>query len=219
MTIKMPSTLLPACLGVMILIVSSCSSSRFYKGFEYRGSPSAPDMSGQIVADPKTTNEALLEEPGSVTPSNNENSYLPADAPANPASAASLNDEFQDQPENLKLVATVTLDEARKLSKAEAGNPHTSLAKNVVSKLEASGQISSLTAKQEKKLLKATSRMDKKMKKQGQEIDWKNNSGLELFFMIMAIIGLVLGIVSVGFGWFIFIVFAGLWLYWKLVKD
>jgi hypothetical protein len=130
-----------------------------------------------------------------------------------------LNDEFQDQPENLKLVATVTLDEARKLSKAEAGNPHTSLAKNVVSKLEASGQISSLTAKQEKKLLKATSRMDKKMKKQGQEIDWKNNSGLELFFMIMAIIGLVLGIVSVGFGWFIFIVFAGLWLYWKLVKD
>jgi hypothetical protein len=61
--------------------------------------------------------------------------------------------------------------------------------------------------------------MDKKLKKQGNEIDWRNNTPLELFFMIMAIAGLVLGIVGVSFGWFVFIVFAGIWLYFKLVVD
>jgi len=29
----------------------------------------------------------------------------------------------------------------------------------------------------------------------------------------------VLGIVGLAFGWFMFIVFGGLWLYWKLVED
>jgi len=91
--------------------------------------------------------------------------------------------------------------------------------KKVTKRMVETGQISSLTAREEKKLDRAAAKMDKKLKKQGNEIDWRNNTPLELFFMIMAIAGLVLGIVGVSFGWFVFIVFAGIWLYFKLVVD
>jgi hypothetical protein len=123
------------------------------------------------------------------------------------------------QQEEVNMVADVAIKEARKMSGEEKEITHTSLAKEVTGSLVESGKIMPLNARQEKKLSKVLSKMDQKMKKQGKEIDWKNNSGLELFFMIMAIAGLVLGIIGQGFGWFVFIVFAGLWLYWKLVKD
>jgi hypothetical protein len=123
------------------------------------------------------------------------------------------------QPETVQKMLEATLEKMQATGIPEKGLTPANLASELASGLAASGQISPLTARQEKKLQKLASRMDRKMKKQGKEIDWKNNSDLELFFMIMAIAGLVLGILTVGFGWFVFIVFAGLWLYWKLVKD
>ena len=91
--------------------------------------------------------------------------------------------------------------------------------KKVSKKLTEEGQINALTRQQEKKLDKMASKMDKKLKKEGKDIDWRHNTPLELFFMIMSIAGLVLGIVGVSFGWFVFIVFGGIWLYFKLVED
>lgn len=77
----------------------------------------------------------------------------------------------------------------------------------------------STKAVQEKTLRKLSARMEKKLRKQGNEIDFRNNTPLELFFMIMAGAGLVLGIFGIGLGWFVFIVAGGIWLYYKLVVN
>jgi hypothetical protein len=201
---------LPAAFLVLVVLVSSCGSSRFYKGYAYRGSASAPDVSGETVQAPASNAPALIVRDEAVEQSAAE---------INLSEAQALVDQASDQPEEVKMVADATIREIRKSSVEGQEISHASLAKQVTGSLAASGQIQPLTAQQEKKLAKATAKMDRKLKQQGKEIDWKNNTGLELFFMIMAIAGLVLGIASVGFGWFVFIVFAGLWLYWKLVKD
>lgn len=201
---------LPAFLLALVIIASSCGSSRFYKGYTYQGSAAAPDVSGETHPVPATENQPPVTGNEAVKPST-------AETPVNASPAmAALAD---DQREEVNLVADVAIMEARKMSGEEKEITHRSLAKEVTGSLVESGKIMPLNAKQEKKLSKFVSKMDRKMKKQGREIDWKNNSGLELFFMIMAIAGLVLGIIGQGFGWFVFIVFAGLWLYWKLVKD
>ena len=72
---------------------------------------------------------------------------------------------------------------------------------------------------QEKAMKKLTARMERKLRKQGNEIDFRNNTPLELFLMIMSGAGLVLGIFGIGLGWFVFIVAGGIWLYYKLVVN
>lgn len=57
----------------------------------------------------------------------------------------------------------------------------------------------------------------RKMERQPPDIDWGNNTSMEWFFLIMSGVGLVVGILGVGIGWFAFLVFGGLWLYRKLV--
>jgi len=111
------------------------------------------------------------------------------------------------------------MEEANRLAGEGKEINHRNLTKNLGQRLVEEGKIPAISPEQERKMTRLAARMDKKQKKQGKEIDWKNNSGLELFFMIMSIGGLVLGIIGVGIGWFVFIVFAGLWLYFKLVRD
>jgi hypothetical protein len=127
--------------------------------------------------------------------------------------------QAEDQPSSVREVAASALGDASRMAADGKSITHQSLAREVTATMVASGKIQPLNPQHQQKLDKLTARMDQKLQQQGREIDWKNNTGLELFFMIMAIAGLVLGIVGVAFGWFVFIVFAGLWLYWKLVKD
>jgi hypothetical protein len=96
---------------------------------------------------------------------------------------------------------------------------HRELVQQITARLESRGVIHSLSSRQETKLAKWSRKLDHKAKKQGKEIDFRNNTPLELFFMIMAIAGLVMGILGLSWGWLMFVVFGGLWLYYKLVVD
>lgn len=127
--------------------------------------------------------------------------------------------QADDLPSPVREMAESALDDAARMTAEGKAISHQSLAREMTSRMVSEGKMQPLNAKQQHKLDRLTEKMDKKLQQQGREIDWKNNTGLELFFMIMAIGGLVLGIIGVAFGWFVFIVFAGLWLYWKLVKD
>jgi hypothetical protein len=80
-------------------------------------------------------------------------------------------------------------------------------------------QGKALSARQEKRIEKVARKTERLLGRSGPDIDFRNNTPLELFFMIMSAAGLVLGIFGVGFGWFVFIVFGGIWLYYKLVVD
>jgi hypothetical protein len=197
---------LPLFIAITILMFTSCSSSRFYKDYQYTPREQAPDISGteesSLEKAPEKEKVVITESPASyekeITGSHRQ--------------TAENTQKMQQVVQAFKEEMVLQQDAPEKTTNRE-------MMKKVTKRMVENGQISSLTAREEKKLDRAAAKMDKKLKKQGNEIDWRNNTPLELFFMIMAIAGLVLGIVGVSFGWFVFIVFAGIWLYFKLVVD
>jgi hypothetical protein len=203
---KNSSFFLPLFTVVLIMMFTSCSSSRFYKDYQYTPREQAPDISGTEEAPmekgPKKEKTVLTE---TLVSDNKENTVSPQQTADNTQKMQQIVNAFKEE-------MVLQQDAPEKTTNRE-------MMKKVTNRLVETGQISSLTTREEKKLDRAAAKMDKKLKKQGNEIDWRNNTPLELFFMIMAIAGLVLGIVGVSFGWFVFIVFAGIWLYFKLVVD
>jgi hypothetical protein len=199
------------------IVSASCGSARIYKGYGYAGSQHAPDMGGQAAGAPtvQVTPPVSTDAVVPVTQSDD----IPPQVDTKTADIQTMISQAEDQPAPVREVAAAALGDASRMAADGRAITHQSLAREVTSTMVASGKIQPLSPRHQEKLDKLTARMDQKLQQQGREIDWKNNTGLELFFMIMAIAGLVLGIVGVAFGWFVFIVFAGLWLYWKLVKD
>jgi hypothetical protein len=194
----------------MIIGFFSCSSSRMYKNYTYSPKENAPDMGGFVQASPEERSNTHI--------------YEPVKTPLSPQSEAGSISPFSDlinveNQEKMDLVRKTFKEEMALLQESGENVSNRELIKKVTSKLTETGQIKPLSKTQEKKLNQVAVKMDKKLKKQGNGIDWRNNTPLELFFMIMSIAGLVLGIVGLAFGWFIFIVFGGLWLYFKLVED
>ena len=203
---KKSSFFLPLFIVIMIMLFTSCSSSRFYKDYQYTPREQAPDISGKEEAPLEKAPEkekAVKSETGVSEDKESTVSHQPT---------AENIQKIQQVVQAFKEEIVLQQDVSEKTTNRE-------MMKKVTKRMVETGQISSLTPREEKKLDRAAAKMDKKLKKQGNEIDWRNNTPLELFFMIMAIAGLVLGIVGVSFGWFVFIVFAGIWLYFKLVVD
>jgi hypothetical protein len=199
------------------IVSASCGSARLYKGYGYTGSQHAPDMGGQAASAPAEQVTPSVSTAAIIPVTQSEEN--PAQQDTKTADIQSLISQADDQPAPIRDAAAAALGDASRMAADGRAITHQSLAREVTSTMVASGKIQPLSPRHQEKLDKLTARMDQKLQQQGREIDWKNNTGLELFFMIMAIAGLVLGIVGVAFGWFVFIVFAGLWLYWKLVKD
>lgn len=190
--------------------IFSCSSSRMYKNYTYSPKENAPDMGGSVLSSPEEKTKIQ--------------SYEQVNNPSSTGSesAAIVPDKYLNDIENkekIDLVQKAFKEEMVLVKESGENTSHQELIKKVISKLTETGQIETLSKTQEKKLNRLATKMDKKLKKQGNGIDWRNNTPLELFFMIMSIAGLILGIFSLPFFWFVFIVFGGLWLYFKLVVD
>lgn len=194
----------------MMAAMFSCSSSRLYKNYTYSPKENAPDMGGSILVTPEeksntytyervNTPSTTVSEGAAIVPNTNLN-------------------EIENK-EKIELVQKAFKEEMALIQESGENTSNKELIKKVTEKLTGTGHIEPLSKTQQKKLNQLAVKMDKKLKKQGNGIDWRNNTPLELFFMIMSIAGLVLGIVGLAFGWFVFIVFGGLWLYFKLVED
>jgi len=188
----------------------SCSSSRMYKNYTYTPKENAPDMGGNIQSSPEQRPIRFTNEPAQVQ-SSVPAEIAPISTPTDLMAAENI--------EKIALVQKTFKEELVLMEESGEKASNKELIKKVNAKLTETGQINHLSKKEEKKLNKLAVKMDKKSKKQGDGIDWRHNTNLELFFMIMSIAGLVLGIVGQPFGWFMFIIFGGLWLYWKLVMD
>jgi hypothetical protein len=197
---------LPLFIVIMIMMFTSCSSSRFYKDYQYTPREQAPDISG--------TEETPLEKA-----SEKEKAVITETQGSDDKENTVSHQQTAENSQKMQLVVQAFKEEMVLQQDAQEITTNREIMKKVTKRMVATGQISSLTTREEKKLDRAAVKMDKKLKKRGNEIDWRNNTPLELLFMIMAIAGLVLGIVGVSFGWFVFIVFAGIWLYFKLVVD
>jgi uncharacterized protein YfkK (UPF0435 family) len=72
-----------------------------------------------------------------------------------------------------------------------------------------------LTQKQQKKLNKIARIIEHKAT--FSSINWEPETNVELFFLMGAGLGLLVGLLSIGLGWFVFTVFGLLYLYYKLV--
>jgi hypothetical protein len=194
-------------------VLASCSASRHIEGFYYHSPTNAPDI--------KARNEAIRFDKVEVLP----------------AGQKSQNDILEEEMENIHVVADkisrklspVEKDKMQKISGAfisesriqqENGTVLTNqeLVEKVTNSLVSNGTINPLSERDSKKLDRLARKLDKKIQKDGKDIDVKNNTNLELFFLIMGVAGLVLGILGVWFGWLLLVVFGGLYLYYKLVK-
>lgn len=187
----------------------SCSSARFYKDYSYAPKGQVPDINGENK--PSTQETDVKKSSAAVLHITEAETSL----------VAETNQKSQEFTENEKTEQIVLAFKEEMAVQQELNEKvsNRQLMKKVSQRLTDEGKISPLSKTQEKKLDRMASKMDKKLKKEGNGIDYKNNTPLELFFMIMSIAGLVLGILAVHWGWFIFIVFGGLWLYFKLVED
>jgi hypothetical protein len=193
----------------IIIVYTSCSSARFYKDYSYVPREQAPDISAE--------NQPSTQEPdvkkSSPTLVNSPRPETSLMVPANQESQELVNDEKMEQVIlSFKEEMAVQQELHEKVSNRQ-------LIKKVSQRLTQEGKISPLSKNQENKLDRMATKMDKKLKKADKGIDFAHNTPLELFFMIMGIVGLVVGIIGQPIGWFVFIVFAGLWLYFKLVED
>jgi membrane-associated HD superfamily phosphohydrolase len=200
------SRFLVVTLTIAALMVS-CSSSK-YAGYGYRPNSKAPDIASGNETAVRTKNEIKLQEASS-----SEDKIV---AEATEKMNKSLSSEEKDKFKKIDEAFHNELNEQRKSGEITSNRE---LMHTVTKKLTDEGTIEKLTPSQEKKLDKLTLKMDKKVLKQGKEIDATHNTNLELFFLIMAVAGLVLGILGVWLGWLLLVVFGGLWLYYKLVRD
>jgi hypothetical protein len=191
----------------------ACSTSRQSGGFSYQSNANAPAISHGIEAPAVAINRAVISA-----------------SPAEPDKSGSEIQAIHAMTEKISRKLTKAEQEKiHKISEAmiresqfrnESGTPTTNreLVKTVTEKLVSDRAIDQISARDMKKLDRLAFKLDKKLQKEGKDIDVKNNTNLELFFMIMGIAGLILGILGVWVGWLLFVVFGGLWLYYKLVK-
>lgn len=211
--------LLNTCKTILVLAITihsivSCSSSRQSQGFKYRTTVEAPDIglgSQAIKLEYKAvrTNREIHEN--NIPSEEFRELKFPGDKVTGKLSGL-------EKEKMIKITEAVRNEYRQQL---ENGAPMTNreLVKKITETLVSNGTIDHLSNSGMKKLDRLAKKMDKKLLKQEKDIDVKNNTNLELFFLIMGIAGLVLGILGVWIGWLLLVVFGGLYLYYKLVKD
>jgi len=188
---------------------SSCGVARYQKDMlRYVRNPSGPDMGSDAPA--SFGGSGMIKETDPVETST-----------GNTASAAGITFRQADT-EAVSQDAIAGQVQVSRMVDEPATNPDAAATESLQADLQRNAvahHMPSAGGVQEKAVKKLTARMERKLRKQGNEIDFRNNTPLELFLMIMSGAGLVLGIFGIGLGWFVFIVAGGIWLYYKLVVN
>jgi hypothetical protein len=194
--------------GILISFLVSCQSSRMSEGFTYSGSKHAPDMSssGQSTRPTEVPNTRSIDP---VSPDLKNADGLDR-------AVAMTQAENQDQ---ARVIAQAIKEEMAATAQSGRTVTHREMLHTVTEKLVKTGQIAPIPAENMRKMDKMARKMDQKAQKGGPDLDMRNISGIEWFFLIMSGAGLTLGIIGIALGWVVFLVFGGLFLYWKLVQD
>lgn len=191
---------LPVLILVISLVSVSCSSSRYQQGFSYQPAYAGPDVAaGQ-------SEEKITPDPLPLSNTTQLNSLSPAtDAviePSTPQAALAeiVNKEYQEAQIENKSIS------------------HREIIHKMASEYAVS-QNKQLTNKQLRKLDRYADKMEKKQRRGPEDVNWGPANNLEWFVLIGAAVGLVVGILGSGFGWFIFLGLALVYLYLKLLKN
>lgn len=181
----------------MLAAMFSCSSGRL-NGFSYRPAHPGPDMGGSIHHSTNMEQPKLEEAPvmAELTEAPSTTDHLSGITPST----------------EMSLLATVAEEQARQLGPEETVT--TREAVRTVAERYAAEKNIELTPGQYRKLDRAARKLERKQ----AEVNWGPENNLEIFLLAAAAVGLVVGIVGAAFGWFIFLVAALVYLYFKLLK-
>jgi len=193
---------------ILIALVSfSCSSSRYQQGFNYKPSYAAPDISS-VEQQPEKESATVVStvetktQNGSITEHN----------------VLTIAEPIGSSPNQQEVLASIVEKEySENASSAQPINTREKLHKMAMAFSET--QNKQLTSKQLRKLDRYASKMEKKQQKRAQDVNWGPESNLEWFVLLGAGVALVVGILGIGFGWFVFLGLALVYLYFKLLKN
>jgi hypothetical protein len=178
----------------------SCASSRYHQGFSYQPVYAGPDMASGLAEESET--------PAPITIMNikDENTTQIQGV------TATENTEQSDE-----LVNIISREYQVSLQSGQIPESRETLRK-IATEYAASQDIQ-LTGKQLRKLDRYAAKMDKKQQRGAQDVNWGPSNNLEWFILLGAGAGLVVGIFGIGFGWFVFLGLALVYLYFKLLKN
>jgi hypothetical protein len=168
--------------------ICSCTTVRINQGFSYKPAIEGPSIGSQTIAETQT-NETKIET------------------------------NFESIPElqlNHQEVDLQNLIESNKEVFVESENPIEirKSFQDIVNQYAVENK-KTITKNQLKRLNKIAEIIEHKAR--FSSIDWAPETNVELFFLMGAGLGLLVGLLTIGLGWFIFIVFSLLYLYFKLI--
>lgn len=186
---------------IMISVVCfSCSSSRYQQGFSYQPAYAGPDVAtgpSEVQSNEETDTPVTgaMENAGQIQWKPAVQQDIQAEALANIIGREYQDNQVSVQPQNNKELL-------RKMANEYAAS-----------------QNKQLTHKQLRKLDRYAAKMDKKQYRGAGDVNWGPANNLEWFILLGAGVALVVGILGIGFGWFIFLGLALVYLYFKLLKN
>lgn len=191
-------------LPFIVLIISlscfSCSSSRYQQGFSYQPAYAGPDV-------------AAGQPEEKITPLTTTDTHQPINK--NPASPA---ETIIENPAQTEVLAEIISKEYQENQQGASSLNNREVLHKMASEYAAT-QNKQLTSKQLRKLDRYADKMEKKQRRGAEDVNWGPANNLEWFILLGAGVALVVGILGIGFGWFIFLGLALVYLYLKLLKN
>jgi hypothetical protein len=185
---------------VMSLACFACSSSRYQQGFSYQPAYAGPDV-------------ATGQSEERITPLPTEETYQPINK--NLAAAA---ESIVEAPAQTEVLAEIISKEYQENQQGRSSLNNREILHKMASQY-ATTQNKQLTSKQLRKLDRYADKMEKKQRRGAEDVNWGPANNLEWFILLGAGVALVVGILGIGFGWFIFLGLALVYLYLKLLKN
>lgn len=177
--------------------ISSCSSVKLIQGFNYKPAVEGPAIGSQaILENQKSNNSAENFETKVKSIETSQNS--------------TENQIYQNE----EILATVVESNQEMTIETQKPIEIRKTFQDVVNQYEVDNN-KTFTKTQKKKLNKIAEILEHKAS--FSSIYWAPETNVELFFLMGAGLGLLVGLLSIGLGWFIFILFSLLYLYFKLI--
>jgi len=177
--------------------ICSCTTVRINQGFSYKPAIEGPSIGSQTIAETQT-NETKIETNFESTKSIDVLKSIPE---------LQLNHQEVDLQNLIESNKEVVVESEKPIEIRKSFQ-------DIVNQYAVENK-KTITKNQLKRLNKIAEIIEHKAR--FSSIDWAPETNVELFFLMGAGLGLLVGLLTIGLGWFIFIVFSLLYLYFKLI--
>lgn len=213
---KFTSVLKGAYILFFIVLMTSCSATRHQDLFSYKPAYAGPEMGSDQSTDPKpleilpTPSIVVTEKQSAAGKADNALSMIPADHGTEQKVQPQVNGEIG-----------ILMEIAENTARERLAGEQTSI-RSTIRKMAGQYAVKTNTTyseKQLKKMDKIALKLEKKQQQKAPDVQWGPANNLEWAILGAAAVGLFVGIFGIGFGWFIFLIAALAYLYFKLLHN